>query len=116
MQRSVCTRSTLHTLYTFQIQHRPITKGENNIHPLNDDASKNTPSKSPSDLTSEATQQLVVETRASLDILTEMVCLIYADGNEKKYRQTLEALEYRQKEAESRLLDTIHRDDGTSAP
>ncbi len=93
-----------------------MTKGENNIHPLNNDASKNSPSASPSDLTLEAIQQLVVETRASLDILTEMVCLIYADGNEEKYRQTLEALEYRQKEAESRFLDTIHRDGGTSAP
>ena len=116
MQRSACTRSTFHTFYAPPNPHRPVTQSENNIHPLNDKGSNNNTSKSSSDLTFEAIHQLVVETRASLDILTEMVCLIYADGDEEKYRQTLDALEYRQKEAESRILDAMGRDGGTSAP
>lgn len=92
-----------------------MAHGENNIHPLNDNTSTSKPGESSSDLTHEAVQQLVLETRASLDILTEMVCLIYADGDEEKYNKTLEALEYRQQEAESRILDASARDDDASS-
>ena len=116
MQRSAAHEALFTHSMFLQIQHRPVTQSENNIHPLNDKGSNNNTSKSSSDLTFEAIHQLVIETRASLDILTEMVCLIYADGDEEKYRQTLDALEYRQKEAESRILDAMGRDGGTSAP
>ena len=53
-------------------------------------------------------------TSVAHDILTEMVCLIYADGDEEKYRHTLEALKYRQKEGESRIINPMNQDDKSS--
>lgn len=82
-----------------------MAQDERNIHSLNERSETHSTTDGASDLTFEAVQQLVLETRASLDILTEMICLIYADGDKKIYDKTLQALRYRQKEAETRIRD-----------
>lgn len=58
-------------------------------------------------LSMDEVKSLLVETRAAVDVLTEMVCLLYADGDEKKYRETIRALKQRQVQSEELTLEKI---------
>jgi len=44
-------------------------------------------------------QRLLVETRAAFDVLVEMNALIYADGDQEEYQETLTALKQRHQQA-----------------
>lgn len=59
----------------------------------------------PEDLSMKTVKRLLVETRAALDVLTEMVCLLYADGDENEYHETIRALKQRQKQSEERVFE-----------
>lgn len=44
-------------------------------------------------------QRLLVETRAAFDVLVEMNALMYADGDQEEYQETLDALKQRHRQA-----------------
>ena len=44
-------------------------------------------------------QRLLVETHAAFDVLLEMNALMYADGDQEEYRETLTALKQRHQQA-----------------
>jgi len=59
------------------------------------------------DMSMEAVKTLVVETRAALDVLTEMVCLLYADGDKNEYHETIRALKHWQAQSEEQVLKSL---------
>jgi len=54
--------------------------------------------------------ELVVETRAAVDVILEMLALIPSDGTEDAYRETLDALQQRHRQTTEILRASLTGD------
>ncbi|HHP7238806.1 hypothetical protein [Longibacter sp.] len=54
---------------------------------------------------------LVVETRAAVDVMLEMLALIQTDGSEDAYRETLDALQQHHRQTTEILRASLAEDD-----
>jgi len=55
--------------------------------------------------------ELVVETRAAVDVMLETLALIQSDGTEDAYRETLDALQQRHRQTTEILRASLTEDD-----
>jgi len=77
------------------------------------DASPSEPSTDDKSLPVDEVYELFAQTKASLEVLTELVCLLYAKEDQETYERTLQAIRMRQSHARDLIIDAL-KEEGAS--